>query len=197
MTEKIENRTLSFNGELKLVEGDNGQWYIRDRRTDKLSGPLNLDELILGGTSVVDLAGTNLSVDSNGILHASFDDTDTTRTDEEIEDVVDGLLVAGPNVSLSYDDANNMLHIEATDTDTQPVASGETAAVSGDGTATTFTLPHSLGSSPTSVSVQPMSVDGSADFYVSKKTSSAVEVTYETAPPSGTDNLTYDLILVE
>ena len=41
------------------------------------------------------------------------------RTDEEIQDVVNTLLVGGANVSLSYDDGANTLTITATDTDTQ------------------------------------------------------------------------------
>ena len=75
------------------------------------------------------------------------------------------------------------------------LAVGDAASltVSGDGTTTTFSLSHNLGVAPTIATVTPTSEDASTDFWVSNKTSTAVEITYAAAPPTGTDNLTYDL----
>lgn len=64
---------------------------------------------------------------------------------------------------------------------------------SGDGETTTFTLSHSLGVTPTTAHVQPTSKDAAGDFYVSDKTSGAVNITYLSAPNAGTDNLGYDI----
>lgn len=67
---------------------------------------------VTGNLPVTTLAGANLSI-ASGVLDASL------RTDEEIEDVVDALLLGGTNVTLTYDDAGDSLTIDATDTDTQ------------------------------------------------------------------------------
>lgn len=70
----------------------------------------------------------------------------------------------------------------------------DSATASGDGTVVTFTLSHSLGTTPASADVTPTSADAAGDFYVSAKTSTGVDVTYLTAPASGTSNLSWDLI---
>jgi hypothetical protein len=51
-------------------------------------------------------------------VEVTASDTDITRSDEEIRDVVDALLKAGSNVSLNYDDAADTLTVSSTDTDT-------------------------------------------------------------------------------
>lgn len=61
--------------------------------------------------------------DSDGTIDVVVDDmtadTNTQLTQEQVEDYVDGLLTAGSNVSLTYDDAAGTLTIAATDTNTQ------------------------------------------------------------------------------
>lgn len=258
MAEEVENKTLSFNGKLKLVE-ENGEWYIRNRNSDTLSGPINVAELKFSdGASLQDVQGENLSVDENGVLNASNTSNDPghynptydsdengvidadvnnpstssdeivvgdesaisgygsnisvdsngdltfTDTDTHTDVSDDGSLILedvdninlGSNVSVS-DDGDGSVTINATDTDTQPVASGKSVTASGDGSSVTFAFSHSLGSVPTSVSFLASTVEARRDFYMSSKTSSEVEITYGTAPPSGTDNLSYELILIE
>lgn len=78
--------------------------------------------------------------------------------------------------------------------DTGAEIAADTATASGDGTTVTFTLSHSLGSTPTAVSVVATSSDASANFYVSSKGSSSVDVMYNAAPASGTNNLSWDII---
>jgi hypothetical protein len=66
-----------------------------------------------------------------------------------------------------------------------------TETQSGDGSTTTFTIPHGLDFTPTIRNVWPESADAAGDFYISNATASAIEITYASAPPSGTDNLTW------
>lgn len=74
----------------------------------------------------------------------------------------------------------------------------EGITASGDGTTGPFTLPHSLGKVPSTAHVQERSEAASeTNYYVSNKTSSAIEITYNTAPPSGTDNLVFDVTTSE
>lgn len=70
-------------------------------------------------------------------------------------------------------------------------AVGSAVTASGDGTQTTFTLPHELGTTPASVDVTPTSADAMADFYVSAVRAADLDITYTSAPSSGTDNLSW------
>ena len=69
----------------------------------------------------------------------------------------------------------------------------ESVTVSGDGTST-VTLAHSLGVSPAHAVATPANADAMGPFYVSQRSTTEVVLEYETAPPSGTDNLSYDLL---
>lgn len=68
-----------------------------------------------------------------------------------------------------------------------------TVTASGDGTTTTFTLSHGFGSPPEDVVVEAGSRAASTDFWISGGTTSAVEVTFASAPSTGTDNLEFHL----
>lgn len=83
-------------------------------------------------------------------------------------------------------DVQDALDSTATDSDTQ----------SGDGAATTFTIAHSLGAVPSAADVIPTLSAAAAEFYVSDKTDSNVEITYSSAPADATDNLSWDVITV-
>jgi hypothetical protein len=48
----------------------------------------------------------------------SFSDTNTQLTQEQVEDYINGLIVAGSNITKTYDDASGTLTIASTDTDT-------------------------------------------------------------------------------
>lgn len=69
---------------------------------------------------------------------------------------------------------------------------------SGDGSTTTFTLTHGLGSVPASVVVTPASRAASTSHYVDRTslTASTVDVVYASAPPAGTGNLAWDVVAV-
>lgn len=62
---------------------------------------------------------------------------------------------------------------------------------SGDGSTATFQIPHGLDETPTARNVWPESEDAAGDWWVSGVGSTNIELTYASAPPSGTDNLTW------
>jgi len=62
---------------------------------------------------------------------------------------------------------------------------------SGDGTTTVFTIAHGLNETPIVANVWAESADANGDFYVSGKDGTNIEITYASAPPSGTNNLTW------
>lgn len=100
-------------------------------------------------------------------------------------------LQAGNKLSFS-DDGDGTATLEVTQGSEKVAA--DTALKSGDGSTTSFSLSHSLGMTPSVASVTPTSQDAASDFWVSSKTSSAVEISYSTAPASGSSNLGYDII---
>jgi hypothetical protein len=65
----------------------------------------------------------------------------------------------------------------------------DTYTTSGDGSQTTFNIPHKLDHPPAQWSVEPMTADAAADHYVEEVTQNVIKVTFLSAPPSGTDNL--------
>ena len=86
---------------------------------ESLTDP-NADRLLFWDDSAGALkflsAGTNLAF-SGTTLNAT--DTNTQLTQEQVEDYVDGLLTAGSNVSLTYNDSAGTLTVASTDTNTQ------------------------------------------------------------------------------
>ena len=84
-----------------------------------------------GATSITTTAGTDTvtitSTDTNTQLSDGDiaamgyikTDTNTQLSQEQVEDYIDGLLTAGSNISLTYDDGAGTLTIAATDTNTQ------------------------------------------------------------------------------
>jgi len=63
-----------------------------------------------------------------------------------------------------------------------------TATFSGDGTTTQFSIEHGLVSTPSKIQVTAMSSDAAGDFYVTAD-ATYIYVNYNTAPPSGIDNV--------
>ncbi|MFC6864102.1 twin-arginine translocation signal domain-containing protein [Halomicroarcula sp. GCM10025817] len=72
-----------------------------------------------------------------------------------------------------------------------------TVTVSGDGSTTSFSLEHPLDTRPSVATVTPSSADAAGTFWVQTKGRDAVTITYESAPPNGRANLTYELIVSE
>jgi len=63
-----------------------------------------------------------------------------------------------------------------------------TATFSGDGTTTSFTIPHGLASTPTVVKLEAKSADAAGDKYWTADATN-ITVTFLTPPPAGTDNV--------
>lgn len=72
------------------------------------------------------------------------------------------------------------------------VVSGGDATFSGDGSQTTFSIAHGLDSAPSEYEVQPTSAEAAAEHYVSNVDGTNIDVTFTTAPASGTDNVTFN-----
>jgi hypothetical protein len=70
-----------------------------------------------------------------------------------------------------------------------PIEEMGQATFSGDGTATTFSINHTLGVAPSRAFIQAHSGDASGDSWVSNMTASVIEITFAAAPASGTDNI--------
>jgi hypothetical protein len=67
-------------------------------------------------------------------------------------------------------------------------------SASGDGSTRTFAFPNPIEDEPSQVTLTPTSRDAAGQFWVSEKTASAVEVTYASPPPEGSENIQFDLI---
>lgn len=131
-----------------------------------------------------------------GHSHSITDDTDHTASDHEnggsLEVTHNNLAITAddhhtrpvPGTLLSEDGSNNFNVDIARDT----------GSASGDGSTVTFTFSHSLGATPTVAHVTPTSAAAAGDHYVSAKSSTSIEVTFASAPASGTDNVTFDII---
>ena len=96
---------------------------------------------ITQGDDLMFAAGTGITcettADGTVTISCTVTDTNTQLSQQQVEDYVDGLLTAGSNVSLTYDDAAGTLTIASTDTNT--MGSGFTVSATTDSNATTIT----------------------------------------------------------
>ena len=96
---------------------------------------------ITQGDDLMFAAGTGITcettADGTVTISCTVTDTNTQLSQEQVEDYVNGLLTAGSNVSLTYDDAAGTLTVAATDTNT--MGSGFTVSATTDSNATTIT----------------------------------------------------------
>lgn len=70
-----------------------------------------------------------------------------------------------------------------------------TATASGDGSTSTFSLSHPLDDVPRVATVTPTSADAAGQYWVSDKSKAAIDITYASPPPNGTENLSYDVVV--
>lgn len=85
-----------------------------------------------------------------------------------------------------------------TEKDPKDAVEGKTgnASISGNASLTAFTVTHTLGAVPTKVLLTPTSAAASAAHYVSAKAAGNFTVTFVAAPASGTNNVTFDYLVV-
>lgn len=206
-----------------LTEGSTNLYYTDNRARNSLSasGDLSYDSST-GDFSVTTYKSTDFDSDFSG------KDTDDLSegasnlyyTDERAQDAVDSLLVAGTNISLTYDDANDSLTIDhdgSTDLSTNTTddltegstnlyytdsrvdtridsnVKGGSSTFSGDGSTKSFDISHGFSSKPTAFNVQAETDDASAISHATAG-SSNITVNYDTAPPSGTNNVVINYI---
>lgn len=103
--EEIEDLVAS------LVSGGTNITTTYDDASDTLTFDGLSDEQIQDIVGA--MAGNNLSYDDSADL---LNATDTNLTDEEVQDIVGPFITGGSNVSVTYDDAGNVLTVSATDT---------------------------------------------------------------------------------
>lgn len=144
---------------------------------------------------------SNLTVEADGDGTASIDavDTDTHVTVENTDGTAllknPDAIQAGANCSFTDDGDNTVtLDVDTSGGSGSSVSASDTATASGDGTTTTFTVTHSLGTTPTAAVAHAASDDASPDHWVSGATSTTVDITYASAPSTGTDNLQWHLL---
>jgi molybdopterin converting factor small subunit len=119
----------------------------------------------IDGSDTIINAGANVTITGSGtsndpyIVNSSYTDTNTQRTNEEIEDIVNNLLVAGDNITLNYDDNLGTLTVTsqndiADGTETK-VTAGTNITITGDGsTGSPYVInASSLGESNTAANV--------------------------------------------
>jgi hypothetical protein len=103
----VAGNQIALGGSADIGHGDLTNVGEGDHRTVE-----QIEDLV---SSLVS-GGTNVSVnydDANDILKISSTNTDTQLSDEEVEDIVGGLITSGSGIeSVAYDDANNELTIE-------------------------------------------------------------------------------------
>jgi len=86
------------------------------------NGSIDLSQYVNDGfeantdNQTLSIATNNLSISGGNSVDLSpyLDDTDTNLTQEEVEDFVGGVISAGSNVTVNYDDVGNNLTISAT-----------------------------------------------------------------------------------
>jgi len=119
------NLDLSNKSTTNLSEGTN--LYYTDARFDTRLAAKDTDNLTEGSSNLyftnaradarINLqTGSNLSLSNKSTSDLS-EGSNLYYTDERVDDRVNGLLTAGSNITLTYNDAGNSLTIAATDTD--------------------------------------------------------------------------------
>jgi hypothetical protein len=179
-------------GDVYRYNGSNWIHVPTTGRTPALDG---LEGSIVGGGSLTSLLGANLSLSSGSLTADRYSDSEAqtaVRGNLNVTELTSG---SATNDYVPKADGNGGINWEVESGGSSESGLGFQATKSGDGSTTSFTISHSLGETPRSVSVLPASEDASTDFWVSSKSASDVTITYARAPVSGTDNLFYDVIV--
>lgn len=149
-------------------------------------------DLVLDPTTDVRAASGVFRQNGNRVLDTSDPlgiDVENTDGSPLLTDV--SAVHAGTDLDFS-DDGDGTATLSFTgSTSPASAAVGTTATASGDGTTTTFTLTHTLDATPDAVSVDAASRAASTDYRITGVDASSVTIEYDTAPPSGTDNLSW------
>ena len=166
---KYDNSTSAF---IKGIDVDDGTTDIEDPVDNLVFGDnLNVTNATGGdGTATVASVDTQLSVSEGGAVVKSV---------TESMNFTDGITV--------LDDGTNAVTIQSD-------ARFGNQTFSGDGIKTQFQIPHGLSSAPRSWSIESTTDDGSGHSH-STADDTNITVFYDTAPPSGTNNIVLNYVL--
>lgn len=186
-SELVDPGGTSHTGEISGGGGgvdvlSNGSAILEPASALDFSSAFTVDAAADGVTALVDVDFTD--------THLTLENTDGEQLLKNPD-----RLHAGANCEF-VDDGDNTatLNVSSSSDGSGGAAASDAVTQSGDGTTTVFQLGHSLGATPEASSVDAASEDASTDYWVSNATDSYVEITYSTAPASGTDNLSWDVL---
>jgi hypothetical protein len=158
-----------------MTETENHNLNIPPKGTDDWAVPLNQNfEQLEVGATVVD---THVTIDPS-----IASDADTVQYTPHNN----ALFIAHDSGAVFHGDGTAWTQIGSL-----PVTKSVTK--SGDGSQTTFTVSHDLPAAPSQVTVTPTSAAAAGGHWVSRKGDTEVDVTFTSAPASGTDNVTFDV----
>lgn len=166
-------------------DGDKGDIYIDDSLIVKNEVEVSDGSANDPSYTFDNQNDTGLWRDGGGAIGVSIAGKPAAKFDNETTRLVgDVTTTDDPPTTLWDGDAEHTPNLPAT-----------TVTKSCNGSTTTFSLHHPLESAPKVATVTPTSADAAGDFWVSKKGKNAIEITYASPPPSGTENLSYDLVV--
>jgi hypothetical protein len=163
------------------TDGNGGGWGVWNSTTKTTHSLFREDGDFVVAEGTIYQQGTAVATQDD--IGVDVENTDGTTV------VSATAIQAGADLAFSDDGDTTATLAFTGDTSPSSAAVGDSATASGDGSTTTFTLAHSLGTTPDSVSVDATTTAASTDFTITGTTASDVTIEYDTAPPSGTDNL--------
>lgn len=151
----------------------------------------NDDCILIGNDSDV----WNIHVEGNSVIRTP-DSVDTARNFLNIKSSSGGYHDTYVRNNAPIDVKNNWINdggfsgnVEIVRNGAEILENSVTTTASGDGSTATFSLSHGCSRVPTSFQVTPLTADAAGDWYKSGENASAIDITYLSAPASGTDNL--------
>ena len=183
--EEESRKNIRIEADNHSGEGDKGDIYIDDSLIVQNEVEASDGSVSDPSYNFFDQNDTGLWRDGGGIIGVATAGTTTAKFDN-------GSLEVAGDIRTTDESGPTVWDGESRHAPTLPAS---TAITSGDGSTTTFSLPHSLDGSPSVVTVTPTSADAAGEFWVSDKSAGAVEITYSSPPTDGVENLTYDIIV--
>jgi len=204
---RIRNVADSAFRNFKIYRTQRNGGRIRNIGSDVDISDWVIEDANLGTTNNDD--GINVTTDV-AVENLSIDDIRARRSTGDVRDVANVVFFGGTG---SFNSSSEVVDVSVDSTgtyesqvvntdnvtyngDVRRVGPGrreETGSEtqSGDGTTSTFAIPHTLGRQPDMVNVWAESAAANGNFFVDTVNFSQVKITYDSAPASGTDNLTW------
>lgn len=178
----IEGESFADAGTL---DGLSSEQFLRSDADDTMSASLDVTGTLTRNGNAVLTTADEGALDAGTLGGATLADTRPTITDDSVVVHESPATLDFGEFLAATDNADGSVTLASTGGN----AVGTIVTQSGDGTATTYTLTHNLPSTPEAADVTPASTDANAPFYLSAVRAHDLDITYTSAPPSGTDNL--------